>query len=235
MAQAIEDTRHKFARPSRIRGPHLRVFAREADGIPFRKAIARANRRDLVFASYKRLGGAPGSRGKEGLGGEFPCWSGTMSAYAEPGIPFNKSRFFSPSERALAYTDPADKRVWLFPIPIALLGEKDAILILEHPNYSLVEDDKEVFVHPLDASLIACISAFAQKEGWYFREEGHRIPCGEEIGYTYFNMGTSYIHRLEARVGPVACGGLCVGSNPKRYADFCCNPSTPLGILVESP
>lgn len=197
------------ARPAIIRGPSLKILAREAEGIHFREALRRAEEGGFAIASnprlYRFLLEISKMPGLHPLRCALPCRSGTVGAYAEPGVPFNESKLFSKGDQAMVFTDTGDEQRYVFPVPDQCLSLADALLLLEHPDYTLVPDGKSQVISPYHDSSIVCIKKFPPKNDFYKAEGEHGIPCGEAC--PQLAEGSRLLFRLpEGAIVTVVCG-----------------------------
>ncbi|MBN2122341.1 hypothetical protein JW721_04805 [Candidatus Micrarchaeota archaeon] len=232
-----------------VRGPRFKILSRGSGGgrlpgkanpVPFPRAVSEADWRNAVIASNKRLHNLlieiSKTPGLHPLRGAFPCASGTLAAYVEPGTPFNESRLFSSQERAIIFTevkvDPITKREtlqrYIFPVPQEHAKKADAVLVSEHPDYSLLQDGNELWILP---SVIDCVGDFPGRNGFYRADETHGIPQGGRF-YSW-NGGSGYLWRKE--------GGAVVsvvrGEHGAHYDSVNMEEtlSTPFGALIEAP
>ena len=217
----------------RIRGPRLRIQAKSrANGnrVPFEEGLARAGE-DRVIASNKRLDKALNETGEwERFRELFPCWSGTMTGYEKPGKKLGKS---------VVYTDPETKQRYVFPVPEDYKGAKNAILAVEHPDYTLNRDGKDLVVAVKNIENLSLVENFPTSDGWYLTDEKHGIPTGDEVNSS--NDDARYLWRIEdgSRVAPVARGdGYYYVYNYdylRRLVGLYDGPSNSLGVAVEAP
>ena len=151
-----------------------------------------------------------------------PCWSGTMTGYKEPGEELGKT---------IEYTDPGSGKKWVFKVPDQYRREKDAILVVEHPNYLLDKEGDNMVINTHNANIIRY---FPPENGYYMGDPIYDIPSGERVSHE--NDNARYLKRIASRVGPVARGF--------GYAEFGAHaimkninldiePSRRLGIIVE--
>ncbi|MCI0503942.1 hypothetical protein L0Y65_04485 [Candidatus Micrarchaeota archaeon] len=220
--------------------PDIKVFIKFIEGVPFEEALARAQVENHIIASNMRLYIPLASHGEWGTaysGNEawkniqdaFPCWSGTMAAYTEPGKRFKKAAEKTStlgSGYSIIYTDPQTNIRWLFPVPDEHLDRKNALLVSEHPNYKVLVDGNDRIVL---AARVGLIKNFAAKEGWYPTDPRYLIPIGRAISPT---VEASYNARISARVGPIARGyNVCVGNN-RQIVNLAQPPSMAFGVVV---
>ncbi len=172
----------------RIRGPHLKV--RALWDLSFTGALELADRENFVIPSNRRITRAylDNDRTMRESGG---CWTGTMTAYAKPGE--RLGRFIVATEGSQRY---------IFPVPEQYRNERDAILVVEHPNFRLVRDGDDSMVVVADSSKVECITNFPRENGRYLGDEKHDISSGEEVSRGTENA--RYLWRSnDARVVPV--------------------------------
>src|SRR3989344_1993593 len=177
----------------RVRGPYLRVLVPRSQGVPFERALVLAEGANGVIASNKRLDKAlVGSDEWQRVKEVFAAWSGTMTAYKEPGQKLGKQ-----IENVDSETD--FRRV--FSVPEAHKDKKSAILVAEHPDYTLEVDGRNRVVH---AAKVDLVGEFPASDGWYLTDRVHGIPTGEQVPSS--NGDARYLWRIASRVGPVARG-----------------------------
>jgi hypothetical protein len=206
-----------------IRGKVLKSFIPSSRGVSAREAIRRAGEAGMVIASnttiHMLLNGSARWREMKEL---FPCWTGTMTAYAEPGKAFNKSKIFSKELNALVYADPGSNERWIFPIG-HYGNEKNAVLVSEHPDYSLDVDKKEILVRP---SVVGIVQNFPEGNWCFSRNGQYCIPTTKASGLTM------RLERSDCRVGPIVRG-----ANNVEYAynhiHLNYAPSAAFGVAVE--
>ncbi len=221
MAEALQNPKPETGNAQRVRGPNLRVLITGANGVPFQEALKRADAENLVLASNKRMTKAFVETDEwKGIREAFTCWTGTMTGYAKPGAKLCKF---------VEYTDPEDGQKYVFPVPEQYKGKDDAILVAEHPNYTLVPDGKTLVVK---ASEVDCITQFPKEDGWYLGDSAHDIPTGKKVDSP--DGKTRYLWRVENRVGPVRRVDVFNGYGG-QYVVLKFGSSNGLGLVVESP
>ncbi len=221
MVQTAQKTKPKTGNTDRVRGPNLRVLVKRADGASYRKALELADKNNLVLASNKRMTKALVETDEwKSMREAFACWSGTMTGYKEPGKKLGKF---------IEYTDLGDGQKYVFPVPEQYKNEKNMILVVEHPNFSLVQDGKNLVV---EASEVVGLTHFPEEDGWYLGDEEFDIPTGKEVSSS--EEKARYLWRIDSRVGPVA-GNDYINGNNGRYANLGDRPSNSLGVVVEFP
>jgi len=211
----------------RIRGPYLAAPISKYCGVPFEEGLLWADAANHVIASNKRLNQTlahVGSEEWETICAAFACWTGTMTAYAKPGEKLGK---------AVEYMDSKTGYRWIFPVPEEHQGKANAILVAEHPDYSLEIDGKTRIVR---AAQVDLIERFPAKDGWYMADAQHNIPVGELL--EVLNADARYLRRIGLRVGPVVRGPFsdCYIEyiNP-HVVLLDVRPSYGFGMAVEAP
>lgn len=222
----------------RIRGPGLKILVKKAEGVAYREALELADKNNLVLASNKRLSRpltlTTEYKDLRKIREALPCWTGTMAGYVEPDTAFCESKYYSREDGAILYKDPKDGQVYAFPVPVKYRDKENMVLLAEHPDFSLVQDGKNLVV---DASIIAGLAQFPKKSYWYDNDEHGQngdgqfdIPVGERVGNWEKNV-RYLVRKIDSRVGPVArpifCGfGLYINLNDQ--------PSDRFGVVVEA-
>ncbi len=236
MAQPAQNTKQKTGNTERIRGPNsekssisspergsgLKVLVKRADGASYRKALELAEEKNLVLAPNKRMTKALVETDEwKSMREAFACWTGTMTGHVEPGKKLGKF---------IEYTDPEDGQKYVFPVPEQYRNEKNMILVVEHPNLTLVQDGKNLVVEAAD---VVGLTHFPKEDGWYFGDEQFDIPTGKEVSSS--DEKARYLWRVGSRVGPVARGYDYYGGGGRRGAGLDDRPSGRFGVVVESP
>lgn len=203
----------------RIRGPKLAVLVKKPKGVPFVEGLRMADEDGFVIASNARLDKAlAGSDEWQEIKEGFPCWSGTMTAYKEPGKKLGET---------IEYVDPMTKERWIFRVPKKHQKRKNAILVAEHPNYTLEVDGKNIVVH---ATAIDLVKRFPASDGLYPTNESHSITSKRG------SSNQRFLNRINRRVGPSARdhGFYSMFMDAKHIVDISFEPSGSLGIIVEN-
>ncbi len=215
----------------RGRAPFLRLL-RYGHPLNFTEGLmGMADEKNWVIASNKRfsrefvkLDGWPTWKGRNR---DLPlnCWTGTVAAYKEPGKKLNKY---------VEYFDFEGCYKWVFAVPKEYQNEKNAILVAEHPNYTLEMDDKKKRII-VQAAEVDMIERFPSKNGWYMGDEKHDIPAGDESSPTLFDARRLY--RTAGLVGPInrtvliSLGELVYGVRDVHF-NIC--PASQKSILIET-
>ena len=219
-----------------IRGPGLEVLVPRIRGVPFEEALRIAEQGRRVLASSKRLGKAMvGSDEWESISEVFACWSGTMIGYVAPGVMLG---------RAIEVVDPNTGCRWVFPVPAPLMREKDAMLVIEHPNYTLEIDGDSRIVHPAKEGLVDIVRDLPPETGWYEPEPKHGIPVRElrDPPRSFKRKNRGFLWRIEMRVGPIIRGDYNYGVLDNRQVVYACErppdgdgPDHAFGVVAEAP
>lgn len=207
-----------MARRPRLRGTQLAVFIHSTQGVPFIDALKNADCSYRVIASNKRLDDllVSGVEPTELLP-VFRGWSGTIAAYNKPGQKLG---------RAIEYIDPNTKYRWILDVPQEYRKMKDAVLVIEHPDYFLEKGGKNFIFH---ANPIDVVKGFPVSNGWYIPEIVHGIPTG--AGVISGTRGARYLWRDAKRVGPAIRA--YYGFTLNRAVDLDSPPSNHYGMIVE--
>ncbi len=184
----------------RIRGPRLAILESSSfpPGLPVEEGLADADRKNRVVASNKRLSKAlVGSDEWKSYKQGFPCWAGTVTAYVQPGktLRGGSYKISTLNCRAVTYVTRSQKR-WIFPVPEEHLGKKNAILVSEHPDYTIEIDGRNRIIHATKADLI---ERFPSSNGWYLGDPEHDIPVGEKVDHLI--QDARFLQRIAKRVG----------------------------------
>ncbi|MDD5340770.1 MAG: hypothetical protein PHV13_06045 [Candidatus ainarchaeum sp.] len=235
-----------MAVPQRIRGPKLELL----DNWPLNNydALKKAGDENRVIASNKRIkqeipllekGGA------ELLKAAFPCWTGTMAAFPEFNVSFRESRMFSKNDNALVYHDFQTPQVWMFlleGVPEQYMNKPNALLVVEHPDYSITKSGNNIVVKPQFPDKVGIIAPFAyvnhtspyRDDGFYVPDQVYGIPAGYQVlgvqnsSYLFLPAGDS-THGKYGRVGLVS------SSFRVDHVAIGVTPSFFYHVLVEAP
>ena len=219
----------------RIRGPGLEVLVTRKNGCSFREALRKADAGNRVIASNERLddvllpnipfmlvGDPPENEELRAIWLAFPCWTGTVTAYQEP-------------EKSLGSTiEYIDERVnirYVFPVPKKFKGVKDAILVAEHPDYTVEKDGDDRVIH---AAHVDLIEKFPAENGWYVVDPKHGITTCDNVQIPASK--TRYLFRIGKRVGPVGRSVMSPDHiDGKNYILLDAKPAQGAGVIVEAP
>jgi hypothetical protein len=236
---------HPPAKIKRIRGSKLRVLVEGAMGVSFPKALELVDKEGLVIASNKRLDRVlignnvgetkmwapcmnrhivshyplPSEEYRE-LKSGFGCWTGTMVGYGMGGKKLGKY---------VIYTDSATQDRHVFPVPVQYRKEKNAILVVEHPDYALVKDGKDLVVAVWDENAVGLVRGFPPENARCLPDEKYGIPFGNEVHYE--NNSARFVWRNPAHVGPTYRFELSNG----QIVDFTTGWNVKSGAIVEAP
>jgi len=215
-----------IARKNDKKCPKLTILVkRKIKGIPLVEGLRMAEERGLVIASNKRLDMAlVESNEWKNISEVFPCRSGTMTAYVKPGEKFGNY---------VTYTNIETYQRYVFPVPEDYKGIKNAILVVENPEYTLEKDGKDLVVAVKNIENIGLIRRFPPKDGWYPTDEKYGIPTGNKVGPS--DPNARYLERTNSLVGPTVRGSHIYGYFDGRVIVLYCRSSYSLGIAVEAP
>jgi len=203
----------------RIRGPNLRVLATFRNGLPFREAWLRAEEEGLVIASNARLDLALNSPAEyivkqvmralasnvkpdqisviqewEQFPELWPADSGTMIGHL---------KWPEKLGTEIVYTDPDTNERWIFPVPEGFRGERNLLLVAEHPDYSLRFEGIDIII---DSSSVGAVDNFPDDGfNWYLVDKQHKIPFGPPFPLRMsHDKNQRWLERLEGcKVGPI--------------------------------
>ncbi|PIU09410.1 hypothetical protein COT30_04580 [Candidatus Micrarchaeota archaeon CG08_land_8_20_14_0_20_49_17] len=144
------------------------------------------------------------------------------------GLSHQRERLFGKSD-----TDSQTSERWIFPVPEQFRGERGSILVVEHPDFTIVLDGtKDIRVEPSDVNKVSVVSEFPASDGWYPVDPQHGIPTGGQVNFSFSNPVNRYLWRLaEGRVGPVGRGY----GYRRDVGLYNVRPSFCFGVAVESP
>jgi hypothetical protein len=152
----------------RIRGPKLEALVRRNPGTSALGAFQAAEKEGRVIASNKRItelllnpDEAKLFVNAKSSDPVFPCWAGTMTAYAEFGATIKSSKMFSKQDNGLVYFDHETNERWVFlldGVPDGHLHVQNALLVVEHPDYSLEASGGSIVVRPVSPEKIGIIA-----------------------------------------------------------------------------
>ncbi|RPJ56094.1 MAG: hypothetical protein EHM12_10925 [Dehalococcoidia bacterium] len=113
----------------------------------------------------------------------YPCWTGTLIVYAEPGAPFGKTVTF---------------RDLTLNVPKQFQGKVNCAIVCNHPDFTLKDNT-------LTPGKSARCIAFPVNDGQYLPEKEFGVPNGEKSGFT--NSAARHLwRRNESYVGLLARG-----------------------------
>jgi len=204
----------------RIRGPKLAVLVarRTSYGLPFEEGLLKADRENRVIVSNKRMDQALiGSEEWKSAKDGQPGWTGTMTGYTQPGERLGDT---------VEYVDPKTNIRWVFPVPQSFRGEKDCVLVVEHPDFTLERDGNTRIVN---AAKVGLVERFPPVDGWYDKDSSYGIPSGDKVKPSEQAVCLS---RTDTRVAPVVRGN--ADYDVRQLVGLFSKPSTGLGMIVEA-
>jgi len=214
--RAVPSSSPEAAPVSRIRGPKLSPFIAKSKGVPFEEGLAKAEAAGKTIASFARFGRiADHSDEAHELFEVFQSWTGTIFAYIEP------RKALGP---VIESTDARNR--WVVHVPEHYREAKDAVLFVDHPEYTIERDGRNRVVH---ASSFNLVSDFASITGWLPTDPKHGIPVGDRNA-SYSHPGARFLWREKTMVGPAS-----VGLGLWRYLYLADSPSSKFGMAVEAP
>lgn len=178
-------------------------------GLTMQDAVAEANKRGLRILSNKEIDERLASDIWKGEKEMYPCWTGTLIAYEEPGTAFGKTIEF---------------RGLTLKVPQKFQGKKDAAIVCNHPNFTL--KDNEITLGK-EAKLIS----LPFDDDWYLTEKEFGVPCENKRGsgtsqarYLVKYQDSSYVGllvRWGRRWGDYSRRGVVAGYRPSdRFGVF---------------
>ena len=129
-------------------------------------------------------------------------------------------------------TNPKTGLRYLFPVPDEYVGEKDVVLVAEHPGFTLNPDGKDFVV---EAEKVGIVRAFPSADGWYAADPEYGIPAGAPVDMKCENA--RYLVRFEKAVSLISLGYFDGGNeigNPRGIVVGEV-PSTEFGVPVIFP
>ena len=167
------------------------------------EALRMADEAGLVIASNRRLSKAllESEEWCSELRGLFTLWSGTMAAYDRPGQKIGS---------AIEYVHPETNVRYVFPVPKEHIGKENAVLVVEHPDFTLEAEgnnrvvlakDEDVGIVP-GFPLIPMRQRLGDPTQFYLGDEKYDIPAGKEVGVDI--KEARMLSRMGKRVGLVS-------------------------------
>jgi hypothetical protein len=188
----------------------------------------------MVIASNQKLDLALARTDREnGIAAAIPCWTGTIACHAKPGARFAEAaeKISSLGGSFMVYTEPATRVRLLFPVPEEHLGEADAVLVAEHPGYTMQRDGKDGIVI---AAHIDIVRGLPASDGSYLVDPVHGIPAGDKADD--FDPASRLLYRKpETWVGLVIRVKEFFLGNGPRSIFLESEPSSIYGVVVETP
>lgn len=248
-------TKHK--QKGRIRGPHLAVLTRYEKRLhtkdffygmfdkyhisnqrPFEESIQLVDEQRRVVASNSRVDEfihSPSPWPKpEWLKKYLWCHTGTMTAYVEPGVLLGSE---------IEFMDPGTDLKWIFPVPAKFRREKDAVLVVEHPNYRIIQEGDNRIIES-DPDKIDIVLGFPGSDGrvdfgdWappgidFPVDPKYGIPTTGELQHPSMRR---FLFRRERMVAPIVRGVDGFYGRMTQNAVFIkSSPSCTQKVIVES-
>jgi len=201
----------------------FRALKLPKNGVSFAEALRLAREQKRIIPSNKFLDQFLTKGPLEG-GVNLSFHSGTMSAYVKPDEPFKSE---------VKYTDKKTGHEWIFPVPSPFQNEKNAILVAEHPNYTVEVEGNKCIVH-VEKNNIILVKNFGRENGWYVCDEATGIPVGKGKAFWEEGNGSQrYLHREEAHIGPVDRAYNSFYTYPGQDIFLNKPPSSEFVVLVE--
>ncbi len=232
----------------RLRGPHLAMLEKSKPGVPMEEALIRADGLRPVPGNDDTAGHnpfrtttmarpviVPNSRFTPILRNEYewrgivdamPCWTGTMAAYDKPGKKLGK---------AIEYEDEWSGIKYLFPVPEEHQGKANAILLAEHPDFTLETDGRYRVVRAARVRIVedfpVSSSAYTEPRQRFLADSKYDIPCGAHASDPS-SPEARILFRAEKMVGLIAREFEL--AYDRRLISLCHPPSSRLGVIVEA-
>jgi hypothetical protein len=197
-----------------------RVLFPCSKGIPFNEAFQKAKAEGLIITSNARADVLLQKDGWRSVQNAWPIYTGTMTAYREPGNKIGS---------AVEYQDPETEEKWIFEVPLGFREDKNVILYVEHPDYDIEIDKRRFVVHANEGKLR--IQSFPSKNGWYFAGQRSCIP--EDMPIEEGKADARFLQRALLGVGPVVRGHFFFDSSWRGISLDHRPSSTTFGVLVE--
>jgi hypothetical protein len=219
---------NKMKETDRIRGAHLtpavdkNTFGRSSNRA-FGELLTTADEDLRVIASNIRLTnskfGSPLRAYPQDISRfSMHIWTGTMTAHAASNTRFEDSAvIIDDSElekRAgtrlfIRFLEKGSGLTYLFPLPVDHLGKTNAILVAEHPDYTLIHDGDRRILLPSEgrtlASMVGLVENFPVYEGasgsLVYCEEKHGIPVSSG-GYRWYEE-IILVRSEQEHIGPI--------------------------------
>jgi len=157
------------------------------------KEVEEANRRGpgrIRIATNRELDLVLNSDSRHSIKDALPCWSGTMAAYERAGVALG---------RYVEYEDQDSGIRHLFPVPKEFVRIKDAILLVDHPFFTIESDGRDRIVR---AKKVSLLEGFPDQNDHYRPDPRYGIPWGEAILWS--EPDARRLHRIGKRVGLAA-------------------------------
>ncbi len=201
-------------------GLRASVFIRAKEGVPFEKALEKAERENRVIASNRAVDGLLNSGDCwMPLREAFICATGTWIAYTEPDVRLGKM---------IEHTE-ADGIRFLTPVPRQFWDERNAALVAQHPFFRLEAHGNDRIIRAAKLDLIRC---FPPASGHYLGEPDYGMPAGDEVGTG--NPAALRLERARSMSGPIhrTPGNSLYDARRTIYTN---GPSFEAGAIAEEP
>ena len=123
-------------------------------------------------------------------------WTGTLVIYEKPDKPFGKRFTFKSFHNGVNYSVS-------FQIPEQFQGKANCALVIEHPDFDLLDLGDDRYKLKFDVHRIRLIQDFPKKNGWYMQHAETGVPHGIKVKES---SGARSLLRVDVRsyLGPVA-------------------------------
>ncbi len=137
------------------------------------------------------------SRDEQYLRQNYPAWTGTLVIYEAPDKPFGEQVVFNRDINQVKYSIS-------FKVPKQFRGKKNCVLVVEHPDFELVDLGKNKYqIRVTDG--IHLIEQFPKKDGWHMPDAETGIPCSMSVresldSRSLWRLDSSYLGLLRRGV-----------------------------------
>lgn len=147
----------------------LAVFASIYLSAPMEEMLRKAGEAGMVIASNKRIGQAlVGSDEWRTISEIFPCLTGTLVGYDEPHRKLGK---------AITWVDRKTGKKYVFPVPEDFRGERDLLLAVNHPDFTLEHHWGKIIVCAKNVDALR----LPPTNGWFRGDDKYDIPTGLHV------------------------------------------------------
>jgi hypothetical protein len=194
--------------------PRLSIFKVAEKAKPMEETIRKTELAGsgVSLATNRTLDAMLQVGGWKALKPAFPCYSGTLFAYEEPGKPLGE-KVSSFDHRGVAFS---------IRVPDEHIGKSDAVLVAECQDIHIVRDSEGFMFQAKKMDLVQDFPVV--QEGWFYPDPIHGIPSGPDadpddpsarylwrstgpqVGLVLRTFYSFFDHRFEEDFGP-----LCVG------------------------
>jgi hypothetical protein len=156
---------------------------------------------------------------------ESTGWTGTCVIYEAPDKPFGEKVVFGWKD------DDEVQNLVRFAVPEQFRGKTNCALIVEHPDFEIVEVGKGTFELKADEGTIALIEKFPKQSAKLYEfDERYLIPVGEPKRES--KLRRRLIRNDAEYVGPVARDFGDYDYNGRQYVGLDERPSLGYGVAV---